>query len=1002
MADKPAFPKISLKYPNLESFSRAARKCFEKGRLTVKLKRDIEPRQKVLLVFSLGDRENPVEIIGQVMDRVPAREGQGSNYGISFLNFSEKKLNRLIAGEDLKPVSAPAQPAEAAPQASPAAAPRPVQVEFKPAASAPRLAEPEKTAPVEKAPAPDEEEVVLISSGPRQSFDLRPAPAPEEPVKAAEPATSSPAETKVEPEPEPAPEAETKPEPEPEPAAEPETKIEHEPELAPNLEMDTETAGEPRIKVVPPQAAPAVSVAGAKPGPEPEVIPMPDEDEVFEAPEIVDGEPAEVLNVPSAAAEAAPAPPAKPVELKPVAPKFLADFLFRFCKMVLNPPDPTLPDASKNFVALFQDFQNMMESRDRLAIYLAIQQSGKDFIIEGILPAAKSIRVVLPPDLSGTLIFRMIEVFDQKELLGIIFRKFVDLEHFKNFILNLGQFNPEKETSDALALRLIYQGIYHLNLIFETDLVAVPEKIEEETKIILARFSGELKRLRSFASQVSEDPLAMLTLRLEDIIKFVVNPLVVAQVLEHLPLVWRQQVEEFDFDEFEDQILFSIPIPLLLGTFEIFIRKIKTVEKSAAQSSKQKEEALTRLQRVLRRVMARIAYEAPERALSPLADLFSKNIIKYEELPGEIRNQVAASMLAREFLKEPEKQLKFLDAISAAKAYAEASGQMIWAAIALIETEQKDWANQIFQKLVAHYQDKQPPFPERPGLAREALKKIAEPTAVEILLRALAGGKKEHRELAAAMLYAAGESAAKRLIKLLETSADRNVRRMICEVLFRYGEKVAPVVSEELDKPEIPWYLARNLLLVFSEIKSPLARERAKTMLKHPHPRVREEALSYLFAINEEGIDKLVGDLLQAPESSVRRRALGCLARMEKISDLTLMRVLALVRDSASGAPDPDKDVYFPQAVEILSRADIARTPEGHTLDEFLVELLKQTEKGLFSRAKSDLSPKMKVALIEALGRRKAPEAEKILSKLVKDKDELVRKSAQRSLDQIG
>lgn len=122
--------------------------------------------------------------------------------------------------------------------------------------------------------------------------------------------------------------------------------------------------------------------------------------------------------------------------------------------------------------------------------------------------------------------------------------------------------------------------------------MAAPAKIEEETKIILARFSGELKRLRSLANQISEEPLALLTLRVEDILKFVSSPVVIAQMLEYLPVAWAGQVEEFNFNEFEDQILFSVPIPLLLGTFKVFARKISEAEKTFAGKPKQKEAAI--------------------------------------------------------------------------------------------------------------------------------------------------------------------------------------------------------------------------------------------------------------------------------------------------------------------------------------------------------------------------------------------------------------------------
>ena len=1249
MAEKSTFPKVSLKYPSLEAFAKAARKCFEKGRLTVKLKRDFESGQRIQLVFMLGDRPKPVEIIGQINDRVIAKGGEGYNYGVRFLNFSEAKLNRLLAGEELKPAppkeqevkpepapeteaQAPAaesttlppeqevpaapearpspEPEPAAPTPEPEAAPEPAppseELSFasetpqqeQPAAtpSEPEVSAPEPGPELEiQAPAPEpepvaqetsqtqelsapepepepvfesqapepgpapeieqpapemehpsepapeavpepipeqqeqipaqeppeqiapepelqqspeeampaaqsgsaipeqpetelpspetetahpptqpaaqaeseqeeeygefeyEEEEVTIQSGHTQSFNDRAGEAPQEykpapefnPLAVEESIEAQPAQEPIELAPETAPEPSQEPtqepvqEPRPEPSREPALESLEEPAPEPVQEPVQESSQEPAPEPIqetalePPQEAepeiapppqpelpplqPETVAAETAPveasaetsAPEqkeelPELVPGPLPETAFQAPamvgrEIVDiGKPApeeKPEQVPAAPALAETAKPAQ--ELKPISPKAFADFLFRFCKMVLNPPDIKLPDSIKNFASLFEEFQGIMESRDRIGIYLAITPSSKDFIIDGVQPLSKSIRVLLPPDLSGTLIFRMIEVFDQKELVGIIFRKFIDLERFQNFIINLGKFKPEKESGDALALRLIYLGVYHFNLIFETDLVPVPEKIEEETKIILARFSGELKRLNSLASQISEEPLALLTLRVEDIVKFVNNPMVIVQMLEHLSLVWANQVEDFEFQDFEDQVLFSIPISLLLGTFEIFAKRIRELEKKGTGKSKKKEAMRVRLEKLLKRVMARIAYEAPAQALEPLSQLFERKVIRYEELPLEIRDQVAASTMAKEFLKKPEPKLEEFEALRELKAYNETAGQLLWSAVALLEQNQINWAQRIFSKLVDHYQEKEPPFPERSKTAREILKKLAEPTAVEIVVRLLETGKKEEKELAAAMLYAAGPDAARRLMALLETSEDRNVRRMISEILARMGERISGLLLEEINKPDIPWYLARNMLMVLAETKSPIAQERAKLLLQHSHHRVREEALGYLFATGTGGIEQILMESLKDSALTVRTRALGCMAKLDAVSEAGLDRVYQLTRQLTGSAPNPESELCFQQAIELLDKAGSNRKYDGMEIDKFFMSFLEQSEKGLFSRAKLELSPKMKIPLVEALGRRKTEKAAKIISKLAKDKDEPLKKAAQKALEQI-
>jgi len=1083
MTDKPSFPKISLKYPTLDAFARAAKRHFEKGRLTVKLKREFDSNQRLLLVFQIGDREQPVEIIGQVIDRAAAKEGQGSNYGIRFLNFSEKKLNRILAGEsptdagastgEQKAVSAQQEAGAAADKteepakeqgeaagseiAAPiteraqsqqeTAGPKDVSkpaLRFKPAQPSPEIEEPGD------ASAECVEEEVIVQSGVKQAFDGRAEVVQEQPGTEPEPAAPEAFEAREETGTE---DEHPSPAPEPmpfEPVPEKRNELGGQPAPAPEQELSAQEkieGPEEKIFEVPAElvSEPELKPAALNAGSASKATAMAAEgkgvEEYFEAPaelepgpgiKIQPSEPS-LVAAPRAASPAGPAMPeelpelvesgaskpgkrAEPVqkpvsapevprpsaELKQVLPKALTDFFFRFCKMILNPPDPKLPDSTKNFVSLFEDFQKIMKSRDRVAVYLMLTQSGKDFVIEGIQNLPKSIRVLLPPDLSGTLIFKMIELFDQKELVGIIFRKFIDLEKFQNLILSLGQFNPEKETADALALRLIYMGVYHFSLIFETDLVAVPEKIDEETKIILARFSGELKRLKSLAQQVSEEPRALLTLRLEDILKFVNSPAVIAQMLEHLPLAWTGQIEEFDYQEFEDQLLFSISIPLLVGTIEIFAKKLAELEKRSGVQAKEKKKAGARVSRLLKRVMGRIAYEEPEQALEPLSQLFSRKILKYEELPAEVRDQIAASMLAKNFLAAAEKKLKELDMIKEPKLYAEAASQAIWAAVALIQEHQISRAQQIFQKLVAHYQDKQPLFPDRPKLARETLKKLSDPTPIEILIRLLERGGKEEKELSAAMLYAAGEVAARRLLDAIETSEDRNVRRMICEILARLGDKIAGMLIEEINKPDIPWYLARNMLMILAEMKSALAKSRGQELLKHSDPRVREEAVNYLAVIGGNEAEQPLAASLKDPALAVKRRALICLSRLEQVSDNTVNLVFSLVKEPPEAGNNLAAEPYFQQAIEFLVRSRVDKFFDGTELNGFLRELLERSEKGLFTRAKFNLSPKMKIALIEGLAKRKAQGARKLLSRLAKDKDAQIKRAAEKAIQELG
>jgi len=977
MPEKSEFPKVTLKYSALEAFVKVAKKYFDQGIFSLQLKREFNPDQRLVLSFQVKDREQPIEIISQIIDRVQAPDKKGFTYGMRFLNFTEKKLNRLLEETTIK--TEQVAPKEIEPKEKIISSEKPREIAKPPIPPSPSG---EKATEIKEAEIMMSEETIIqeevvIGSGPRETFDGRPK---QEPEKIAE--VSKPAPSKA-----------------PEPKAPPV------PEVKPELETSVQEQKIPE-KIKPPEPEPAKPTP-AEPQPE-EFIPEEElESEIkpgLEKEELSPAEPPSGTEPQPPIAEE-PAPPEQiPFpEWKPISPKDLSDFLFRFCKMSLTALDPSLPDTSKQFQALFDDFQKMMQNRDRLGIYLALSPSGKDFIIEGAQTIPKSIKILLASDIVGTLIFRLIQLFDEKELVGIIFRRFIDFEHFQKFIQELAKFNPEKISPDEFGLSLIRAGIYQFNFILETDLVAVPEKISEESKIILARLSGDLKRLKTLAEQIGEEPIALLTLRLEDTIRLVNNPEVIAQVLEHLPYAWSDKITELEFSDFEEQFIFSIPASLLLGCAEILAKKLSGFPAEPEAKAKQPNQLRARLEKLLRKVMARIAYETPDQALELLAHLLERKVIRYEELPEEIRDPVASFKLAEDFLKTPEQKLDLLKNSKSKAEYRKLSSQLLWASVALLEKKQPEWADKIFNTLVSQYQDQNPPFPERAKIAREILKRLSEPMAVELLVRLLDTSKREVKELCAGMLYAGGDACAEKLLSLLEKSEDRNTRRLICEVLGRFGDKVAPALIKKLNQPEIPWYLIRNLLMVLAEIKSEEIQDKINQFLSHPHRRVREEALGYLFANSGKNAEDILAKALEDSESSVKSRALSYLAKLPQISNSSLSGLVNLIKSLEHEETDSEKELCFQRAVDLLSKSAPESLPDRTRSERFLLEILERSEpKGIFSRAKSNLSPKMKITLIEELGKKRVEEAKKILSKLAKDKDEQVKKSAEKALSQLG
>lgn len=150
------------------------------------------------------------------------------------------------------------------------------------------------------------------------------------------------------------------------------------------------------------------------------------------------------------------------------------------------------------------------------------------------------------------------------------------------------------------------------------------------------------------------------------------------------------------------------------------------------------------------------------------------------------------------------------------------------------------------------------------------------------------------------------EAAVPALLEGLERADNRTVRRRMLDLLTQVGPGVEPALLQRLEGA--PWYLARNILVVLSQLPPVTNPEPILRALRHEEPRVRHEALKVLLR-HPATRDRAITDVLEGGDEAQTRIALTSLGG--RCPPSLVAPVLAVI-----GHPNPDLRL---QAVRLLA-----------------------------------------------------------------------------------
>jgi HEAT repeat protein len=227
------------------------------------------------------------------------------------------------------------------------------------------------------------------------------------------------------------------------------------------------------------------------------------------------------------------------------------------------------------------------------------------------------------------------------------------------------------------------------------------------------------------------------------------------------------------------------------------------------------------------------------------------------------------------------------------------------------------------------------------------------------------------------------------MARTLSACPDGRVRKAALSILIKKGALVRNWILTVLDAPGQKWYLKHTALMLLKYVgKKEAEIDRARKLVLHEHPRVREAALNVLITFQAMGAEEMIITALNDTDDGVRRRAMSCLTRLSPMSERVIYHLLAKI--SVAAQPDRKKAIRQYRKIAHLIKAlgaaaDIANPAQVENFILTLARKLSYYRKGMFRRLRksidSDQSDVLSAA-IATLGKIGTAKSESFLEKL--------------------
>ena len=227
------------------------------------------------------------------------------------------------------------------------------------------------------------------------------------------------------------------------------------------------------------------------------------------------------------------------------------------------------------------------------------------------------------------------------------------------------------------------------------------------------------------------------------------------------------------------------------------------------------------------------------------------------------------------------------------------------------------------------------------------------------------------------------------LAKALSACKERSAGEAIMATLIKKGDLARNWILAVLDAPGQKWYLKRTALMLLKYFaRKEEEVDRARKLVSHEHPRVREEALRVLISLKSFGAMDLAIAALEDDDEKVRWRAMSGLSELAPISENSIKSIL---RKITAAAPEDKQEAdqhHRNKAQLIRALGAIPDIPDQTGVEETILGIvrgLSNHKKGLLKRLNKSCVEQQSIILaaaVNTLGNIGTTKSEPFLEKL--------------------
>ena len=430
------------------------------------------------------------------------------------------------------------------------------------------------------------------------------------------------------------------------------------------------------------------------------------------------------------------------------------------------------------------------------------------------------------------------------------------------------------------------------------------------------------------------------------IISDIVRPLRQAGVLKDLVLYSDLATAYLDSDlgwDLDYEIIHHFPgaliVPICWEIIEDFRRERSRPPENRNRLSYEWE---ARYETVLRkageRLIAEKSDEASEESYRLLEALLGFGLVRRDDLPEKLRDKIRIGDLVDEYLKYEDGFLEMIDRDPSDEDFVLLMHDLPTMFEILLERKAFLHALRVIKVLndfAEDRRDKKKVF--RGGMASEAVKHLAASGTVMTVIRDFAEFKREDRESLSKIFIAMGKDMVLPLLDAILLEDRPGPRRELGQILSAIGRDAGGVVLEALSRQGLPDAILRDLIVILGDIRYEPAVVKIPYFLRSKDSRMREEAVSALFKINDPHSGQLIAEALDDEDEHVRHKAVACLGSLRSTTPRFLSFLLETVRVKTLKEREASEDLQV-RALDAIRKIGNVRIREGVPMERILAD----------------------------------------------------------------